>query len=114
MGLDSKAGSKILNPTPNGSGSRMHPSRNPTNDKKTQFRVDQGHCNADGTVYMIHLQANKESDSPGVQSFIRKHTTHAKLASVRIDKTEGEPTLDNIKALLLADLERRDEAEDFK
>jgi len=114
LGLDSKAGTKILKATSDGAGSRMYPSRNATNDMKTHFRVDQGHCNEDATLYMIHLQAKKESDSPGVQTFIRKHSTHAKLASARIDRTDGDPTLDDIKALLLADLQRRERDEDFK
>lgn len=58
--------------------------RNAKNDAKHDFRLDAGPLVRDQFRY-INLQVNKEARSQHLVKWIRKHGTHAKLASAIFD-----------------------------
>jgi hypothetical protein len=113
--IDKSATAKILQGTSNGSGRRLYPSSTPKNDALKHFRVDQGTPrDPDCTAYDIIVQPNAQSTSPGVLDFIKKYSTHAKLATMTIDKGDGDgPSDAEVRAALLADFKRREEEVDF-
>lgn len=116
--IDSSVSKKLCNGSLNGVGRPLYPSRTPKNDRQSGFRVDQGHVHdEEGTAYDTVLQPNAEATAPGVKDFINKHSTHAKFATMTIDKTENNgkgPSSSAIRAALKADFKRRAENEDFK
>jgi hypothetical protein len=115
--IDSSVSKKLCKGALNGAGRRLYPSRTPKNDKQTGFRVDQGRVHdKEGTTYDIVLQPNAESTTPAIKGFISKYSTHAKLATMTIDKNENKgkgPLASEIRAALEEDFKRRDEEEDF-
>jgi hypothetical protein len=47
-------------------------------------------CDEAGATYDIAAQANTETASPAVKSFVSKYSSHATLATMTIDKNENE------------------------
>lgn len=115
--IDASVTKKLCKGTLNGAGHRLHPSRTPKNDKKSGFRLDQGHVHdKDGTKYDIVLQPNAEANTAGVKDFVAEHSTHAKLATITFDKNENDgkgPSASAIRIALEADFKRREAEEDF-
>lgn len=70
--------------TPNATeGGRIIPS--PPKDADFQLRIDAGHYNAQTKKLKVVLQVNWEAQSPGLQDWTKKHTTHDKLATTSFD-----------------------------
>lgn len=115
--IDSVVSKKLCKGTVNGAGRRLYPSRNPKNDKQNGFRIDQGHVHdKEGTKYDIVVQPNAEASTPAVKEFIAKFSTHAKLATMTIDKSENDgegPSAEAIRIALDEDFKRREAEEDF-
>lgn len=115
--IDSSVSKKLCNGSLNGAGRRLYPSRTPQNDKQSGFRIDQGHVhNEEGTKYDIVLQPNAEATTPAVKDFINKYSTHAKLATMTIDKDENKgkgPSASAIREALEVDFKSREADKDF-
>jgi hypothetical protein len=116
--VTSKSHDKFLNPSVNGAGRRIVPSRTSQNDEASQCRIDQGQFHDTNlTKYTIVLQPNKEAASKGMKDFIAKYSTHAKLATMTIDleANDGDgPTVEDIREGLLRDFQEREETKNFQ
>lgn len=66
-------------------GSRLIPSR--TKDEQFQFRVDAGHYNENTKHLNVNLQVNSQAKSPVLKDWVKKNTTHEKLATATFDTT---------------------------
>lgn len=64
-------------------GGRLVPSR--TKDADFQFRIDAGHYDADSKKLNVVLQVNSQAKSPVLKDWVKKNTTHAKLATSVFD-----------------------------
>ncbi|KAF2489924.1 hypothetical protein BU16DRAFT_586089 [Lophium mytilinum] len=86
---------KILNiPT---EGSRILPSM--THDADWQCRLDAGYYNALTKRLNVVLQVNSQAKSPALQDFIKKNTTHAKLATAEFDTSAKDPRAEYARVL---------------
>src|SRR5271170_6177355 len=113
--IDQATASRLNKGTLDGAGSRLQPSRTPRNDEDAEFRIDQGHVHdKEGKVYDIVLQANRQAKSEAIKEFVKKNSSHAKLATATIDRTKGDVSAEIIKAKLMADFERREKESDFE
>jgi hypothetical protein len=64
-------------------GSRIIPSR--THDAEFQLRIDAGHYDANTKKLNVVLQVNSQAKSSALQDWIRKNSTHEKLATASFD-----------------------------
>jgi hypothetical protein len=64
-------------------GSRILPSRN--KDAEFQLRIDAGHYDAATKKLNVVLQVNSQAKSPALVNFIKRNTTHGKLATAAFD-----------------------------
>jgi len=66
-------------------GSRLLPSEN--KDPFFQVRIDAGRNELATKKLNVVLQVNSSATSPGSKDFIKKNTTHGKLATAQFDTT---------------------------
>lgn len=66
-------------------GSRLIPSK--TKDEQFQFRIDAGHYDEQSKSLNVNLQVNSQAKSPALKDFIKKNTTHGKVATATFDTT---------------------------
>ncbi|KAJ5144279.1 hypothetical protein N7526_001787 [Penicillium atrosanguineum] len=66
-------------------GSRLVPSK--TKDEQFQFRIDAGHYDDKTKHLNVNLQINSQAKSPALKDFVRKNTTHEKVATATFDTT---------------------------
>ncbi|KAJ5491583.1 hypothetical protein N7539_003150 [Penicillium diatomitis] len=66
-------------------GSRLIPSR--TKDEQFQFRIDAGHYDGSTKHLHVNLQVNSQAKSPALKDWVKKNTTHEKLATATFDTT---------------------------
>jgi hypothetical protein len=72
-----KSVKRILKVAANGQGRRLYISNTYKNNKRTNFRVDQGGpVRGRPGTYNVFLQVNKETKNRACQHFIKKHGTH--------------------------------------
>lgn len=64
-------------------GSRILPSK--SHDADFQLRIDAGHYDAATQKLNVVLQVNSEAKSPALQDWMKKNSTHAKLATATFD-----------------------------
>lgn len=64
-------------------GSRLLPSV--TKDAQFQLRIDAGHYNAETKRLNVNLQVNAQANSPALKEWVKKNTTHEKLATASFD-----------------------------
>jgi hypothetical protein len=64
-------------------GHRIIPSK--TKDADFQLRIDAGHYDATTKRLNVVLQVNSEAKSPALKEFIKKNSTHGKLATASFD-----------------------------
>jgi hypothetical protein len=82
--------------------------------KLKDYRIDQGEIiGGDEKRYNAVLQINAAASSPGQKSFISKHSTHAKLAKVEIDRTSGDVSLSDLKEKFKAAFLERENSDDW-
>jgi len=95
--LTAAAAKKINGGTKANAGKRLATLSSSGNKK--DYRVDQGEVlDTEGKRYNAVLQLNNEGDSPGQKEFRKKHTSHAKLAIVEVDKTNGDVSAADLQA----------------
>ena len=66
-------------------GSRILPSK--VKDAEFQCRIDAGHFDPVTKKLNVVLQVNSQAKSKGLQDWIKKNSTHAKLATESFDTT---------------------------
>lgn len=64
-------------------GSRLLPSKN--KDDAFQVRIDAGRYDQATKKLNVVLQVNSQASSPGLKDFIKKNSTHGKLATAQFD-----------------------------
>ena len=64
-------------------GSRIMPS--PTKDEEFQLRIDAGRLDPKTQGLNVALQVNSQAKSPGLVDWVKKNSTHAKLATATFD-----------------------------
>lgn len=64
-------------------GNRIMPS--PTKDAEFQLRIDAGHFDSKTSRLNVALQVNSQAKSPGLLDWVKKHSTHANLATATFD-----------------------------
>ena len=65
-------------------GKRIAPAQAGNNDEKHQLRLDAGEV-VDGQQ-MIHMQVNSQAKNEALKKWLKKHGTHAKLATGSVDE----------------------------
>ncbi|OJD24806.1 hypothetical protein ACJ73_03828 [Blastomyces percursus] len=63
--------------------SRIIPSR--TKDAEFQLRIDAGHYDTNTKRLNVVLQVNSQAKSPALKDWVRKNSTHGKLATASFD-----------------------------
>jgi len=79
-------------------GSRIVPSKNSKNDSEFQLRIDAGEL-LENRYRMLYLQVNSQAKSTKLREWVRKHGTHANLASTRFDTLAEDPEAETDRAL---------------
>ena len=64
-------------------GTRLIPSQ--TKDKQLPVRIDAGHYNPTSKRLNVVMQVNSKPQSPGLENWVKKHSTHGKLAKAEFD-----------------------------
>jgi hypothetical protein len=99
--IDTARAARLNQGVPNRDGMRLIPSRTPQNDANSEFRIDRAHVyDAEGKVYDLVLQANRDAKSQSIKDFIKNNTSDAKLASITMDTTECDINAEDLKAKL--------------
>lgn len=70
-------------------GSRLIPSK--TKDAEVQVRIDAGHYDPVTKKLNVVLQLNSQATTPVFKEYIKKHGTHAKLATAQFDTATEDP-----------------------
>ncbi|CAG7961067.1 unnamed protein product [Penicillium salamii] len=78
-------------------GSRLIPSR--TKDALFQFRVDAGRYNDKTKHLNVNLQVNSQAKSPALKDWVKKNTTHGKLATATFDTTAEDKDAEYTRVL---------------
>jgi hypothetical protein len=71
-------------------GHRLIPSR--TKDAEFQFCIDAEHYEEATKRLNVVLQVNSQAKSPALKDFIKKNSTHAKLATASFDTAAEDPS----------------------
>jgi len=79
-------------------GSRIVLSKNSKNDAKYQLRIDAGEL-VQNRYRMLYLQVNSQAKGIKLKEWVRKHGTHANLATAQFDTLAGNPEEEAEKAL---------------
>ncbi|KAJ9624422.1 hypothetical protein H2203_005189 [Taxawa tesnikishii (nom. ined.)] len=64
-------------------GSRIFPSKD--KDAEYQVRIDAGKYDDKTKKLNVVLQVNSQAKSPGLKDFVKRNTTHGKLATAQFD-----------------------------
>jgi hypothetical protein len=83
-------------------GSRIIPSK--TKDADFQLRIDAGHYDPETKHLNVVLQVNSQARSPALKDYIKRSTTHGKLATASFDTSASDKHAEYNR--LLADLEK--------
>jgi hypothetical protein len=78
-------------------GSRLIPSR--TKDSEFQLRIDAGHYDANTKRLNVVLQVNSQAKSPVLKDWVKKNTTHGKLATASFDTSAEDKQAEYEKVL---------------
>lgn len=78
-------------------GSRLIPSK--TKDEQFQFRIDAGRYNANTKHLNINLQVNSQAKSPALKDWIKKNTTHEKLATATYDTSAEDKHAEYVRVV---------------
>jgi hypothetical protein len=62
-----------------GEGNRIIPS--PSKDEQISVRIDAGHYDPETNALNVVLQVNAQAKSPGLTDWLKKNSTHGKLAT---------------------------------
>ncbi|BDD61508.1 hypothetical protein MPDQ_004519 [Monascus purpureus] len=79
-------------------GSRLIPSK--TKDAEFQMRIDAGHYDPNTKHLNVVLQVNSQAKSPALKDWIKKDTTHGKLATATFDTAASDKQAEYNKMLL--------------
>lgn len=79
-------------------GGRIYPARTKKNDAASQFRLDAGLL-LHKRFRQINLQVNEEAKDEGLRNWVKKHGTHAKLASAVFDTATKDPEQEGKRVL---------------
>ncbi|CAA9959496.1 hypothetical protein PTMSG1_02914 [Pyrenophora teres f. maculata] len=71
-------------------GGRIVPSRNSKNDQEFQLRIDAGEL-VQNRYRMLYLQVNTQAKNTKLKEWIKKNSTHAKLATAKFDTQATDP-----------------------
>jgi len=66
-------------------GQRIVPNKNQKDDASYQFRIDAGEVPKGTHLQNIVLQVNTQAKSTALKNWIKKHTSHGKLATTSFD-----------------------------
>ena len=69
-------------------GNRILPSK--TKDAEYQIRIDAGRFDPATKRLNVVLQVNSQAKSPGLVDWVKKNSTHAKLATATFDTSAGD------------------------
>lgn len=69
-------------------GNRIVPSR--TKDADFQLRIDAGHYDPETKRLNVVLQVNSQAKSPVLKDYVKKSTTHGKLATASFDTSADD------------------------
>jgi hypothetical protein len=69
-------------------GNRIIPSR--TKDAEFQLRIDAGHYDPGTKRLNVVLQVNSQAKSPALKDYVKKSTTHGKLATASFDTSASD------------------------
>ncbi|KAM5431080.1 hypothetical protein McanMca71_006101 [Microsporum canis] len=78
-------------------GSRIIPSKNM--DHKTPLRIDAGKYDPITKMLNVVLQVNSKPQSPGLQAWLKKFSTHAKLATARFNTAAPDKKVEYYRML---------------
>jgi hypothetical protein len=78
-------------------GSRILPSK--TKDAEFQLRIDAGHFDTASKKLNVVLQVNSQAKSPALKDWVKKHTTHGKLATASFDTAAKDKEAEYKKVL---------------
>lgn len=78
-------------------GSRLIPSK--IKDEQFQFRVDAGHYNDNTKRLNVNLQVNSQAKSPALKDWVKKNTTHEKLATATFDTTAEDKNAEYVRVV---------------
>ncbi|KAK2800298.1 hypothetical protein FQN51_006206 [Onygenales sp. PD_10] len=94
---------RILNPSPEGSGSRVYPAQSSPTDKKIGVRLDRGErVHGKLNILRLKLQVNKGAEDPTLKK-LADENSHKVWATIDVDTTQ-DPTEENL-AKFFGDLE---------
>lgn len=79
-------------------GGRIVPSRSRRNDEDYQLRIDAGELLSD-RYRIVYLQVNSQARGTKLKEWLRKHGSHANLASARFDTLAGNPEAETDRVL---------------
>ncbi|KAK6365292.1 hypothetical protein LTR64_008805 [Lithohypha guttulata] len=80
-------------------GTRIIPSR--SRDAELQLRIDAGHHDESTKRLNVVLQVNSQATSPALREYVKKNSTHGKLATASFD-TSAEDKDAEFKKMLAA------------
>lgn len=78
-------------------GSRLIPSR--TKDADFQLRIDAGRYDADTKRLNVVLQVNSQAKSPALKDWVKKNSTHGKLATASFDTAAEDKQAEYLRML---------------
>jgi hypothetical protein len=78
-------------------GNRIIPSK--TKDAEFQLRIDAGHYDASTKHLNVVLQVNSQAKSPALKDWVKKNSTHGKLATASFDTNAKDPHAEYVKVL---------------
>jgi hypothetical protein len=78
-------------------GNRIIPSK--TKDAEFQLRIDAGHYDAKTKHLNVVLQVNSQAKSPGLKDWVKKNSTHGKLATASFDTSAKDPAAEYARVL---------------
>ena len=78
-------------------GSRIVPSKN--RDAEFQFRIDAGRYDENTKQLNIVLQVNSQATSPALRDWVKKNSTHDKLATASFDTSADDKDAELNKVL---------------
>lgn len=89
-------------------GNRIVPSRSQRNDKDYQLRIDAGELLSD-RYRVVYLQVNSQAKGTKLKEWVRKHGSHANLASAQFDTFASDPEAETDRALAELEEAAKDE-----
>jgi len=80
-------------------GQRIVPTKTAKNDELYQLRIDAGEVPKGTHMQNIVLQVNTQAKNTALKNWVKKHTTHGKLATTSFDTKAADVDKEVIRAL---------------